>query len=220
MQANHTVQPAVSLESRKVSVQNARVVLLAGPSGSGKSYVAGQTGLPVLCLDDFYKEGTDLTLPRVNEMVDWESPLSWDFDAAMTAVTQLAETGRTSVPVYDISLSARIGERMFDLAGAPLFFAEGIFAAELVEACGKAGVLADALALRRPRTVTFARRLVRDLAEQRKPPMVLVRRGLRLWREDPLVLGRQSELGCRPTSAAALQRRTRTLLRAASRKPV
>lgn len=220
MQANHTVQPAVSLESRKVSVQIARVVLLAGPSGSGKSYVARQTGLPVLCLDDFYKEGTDLTLPRVNEMVDWESPLSWDFDAAMTAVTQLAETGRTSVPVYDISLSARIGERAFELAGAPLFFAEGIFAAELVEACANAGVLADALALRRPRTVTFARRLVRDLAEHRKPPMVLVRRGLRLWREDPLVLGRQCALGCRPTSAAALQRRARTLLRAASRKPV
>lgn len=220
MQANTTVQPAVSLESRKVSVRIARVVLLAGPSGSGKSYVARQTGLPVLCLDDFYKEGTDLTLPRVNEMVDWESPLSWDFDAAMKAVTQLAETGATQVPVYDISLSAQIGERTFQLDGAPLFFAEGIFAAELVEACARADVLADALALRRPRTVTFARRLVRDLAENRKPPMVLVRRGLRLWREDPLVLGRQSALGCRPTSAAALQRRARTLLRSASRKPV
>ncbi|MEV4413008.1 ATP-binding protein [Catellatospora sp. NPDC049609] len=219
LQANHSVQPAVSLESRKVSVPKARVILLAGPSGSGKSYVARQTGLPVLCLDDFYKEGTDLTLPRVNEMVDWESPLSWDFDAAMTAVTQLAETGQTQVPVYDISLSARIGAQTFSLDGAPLFFAEGIFAADLVEACTKADVLADALALRRPRTVTFARRLVRDLAEHRKPPMVLVRRGLRLWREDPLVLGRQSALGCRPTSAAALQRRARTLLTAASRKP-
>ncbi|WP_155388552.1 uridine kinase family protein [Catellatospora paridis] len=220
LQANRTVQPVVSLESRTVSVQSARVILLAGPSGSGKSYVAHQTGLPVLCLDDFYKEGSDPTLPRVNEMVDWESPFSWDLDAAMTAVTQLAQTGHTQVPVYDISRSARIGDRPFRLEGAPLFIAEGIFAAELVAACARAGVLADALALHRPRTVTFARRLVRDLAEHRKPPMVLVRRGLRLWREDPLVLGRQCELGCRPTTAAALQRRARLLVTAASRKPV
>ncbi len=173
----------------------------------------------MLCLDDFYKEGTDLTLPRVNEMVDWESPLSWDADAAMTAVTELAETGHTQVPVYDISRSARTGERPFRLEGAPLFIAEGIFAAELAGMCTRAGVLADALALHRPRTVTFARRLVRDLAERRKPPLVLVRRGLRLWREDALVLGRQCELGCRPTTAAQLRRGARTLLTAASRRP-
>lgn len=152
-------------------------------------------------------------------MVDWESPMSWDSGSAMTAITQLAESGETSVPVYDISRSARIDERPFHLAEAPLFIAEGIFAAELVGPCTQVGVLADALALHRPRTVTFARRLVRDLAERRKPPMVLVRRGLRLWREDPLVLGRQRDLGCRPTTAAALQRRARTLLTAASRKP-
>ncbi|MEV0458805.1 ATP-binding protein [Catellatospora methionotrophica] len=156
----------------------------------------------------------------MNEMADWESPLSWDARVAMTAVTELAATGRTEIPVYDISLSARIGTRPFLLDGAPLFIAEGIFAAELVQACQQAGVLADALALHRPRTVTFARRLVRDLAEHRKPPMVLVRRGLRLWREDASVLGRQCELGCRPTTAAALQRRARLLVTAASRKPV
>lgn len=33
-----------------------RVVLLAGPSGSGKSHLAERSGLPVLRLDDFYKE--------------------------------------------------------------------------------------------------------------------------------------------------------------------
>jgi uridine kinase len=130
MPPNRTVQPAVSLESRTVSIQSARVILLAGPSGSGKSYLARQTGLPVLCPDDFYKEGTDLALPRANEMVDWESPLSWDFDAAMTAVTELAGTGHTRVPVYDISRSARTGERPLRLEGAPLFVAEGISAAQ------------------------------------------------------------------------------------------
>ena len=67
---------------------NARVVLLAGPSGSGKSYVAHRTGLPVLCLDDFYRDGDDPDLPRVDGAVDWESPLAWNAAAiiALSAV--------------------------------------------------------------------------------------------------------------------------------------
>lgn len=34
-----------------------RVVLLAGPSGSGKSPLARASGLPVITLDDFYRDG-------------------------------------------------------------------------------------------------------------------------------------------------------------------
>ena len=41
----------------------ARVILLAGPSGSGKSSLAARAGLPVLALDDFYKDGDDPSLP-------------------------------------------------------------------------------------------------------------------------------------------------------------
>ncbi|CAM5227050.1 Uridine kinase OS=Streptomyces tendae OX=1932 GN=GUR47_16240 PE=4 SV=1 [Streptomyces tendae] len=48
-------------------------MLLCGPSGSGKSRLAAHSGLPVLRLDDFYKEGTDPTLPTV--------PLSSDTDS-------------------------------------------------------------------------------------------------------------------------------------------
>lgn len=42
----------------------ARVVLLAGPSGSGKSYVARRSGLPVLALDDFSTSPTFRRLAR------------------------------------------------------------------------------------------------------------------------------------------------------------
>src|SRR5688572_13883706 len=144
-------------ELRTVSMRNARVVLLAGPSGSGKSYVARRTGLPVLCLDDFYKDGTDPTLPSANGSVDWESPASWDAAAAVRAISELAATGHTRTPVYDISRSETIDTHPFDLHGSSLFIAEGIFAAEIVADCQAAGLLADALALHRPRTVTFAR---------------------------------------------------------------
>ncbi|WP_239124455.1 hypothetical protein [Rhizocola hellebori] len=113
-----------------------------------------------------------------------------------------------------------MSERVFSLDDHPLFIAEGIFAAEVVQECARRGLLADAFALRRPRTVTFTRRLVRDLAEHRKPPKILFRRGLLLWRNDPEILRRQSELGCRPMTARAIWRRVRMLIsKPISRKP-
>jgi uridine kinase len=85
----------------------------------------------VLCLDDFYKDGTDPTLPIAEGAVDWDSPQSWDADAAVRAIAELAADGRASVPVYDISRSTRVAERIFTIADHPLFVAEGIFAADV-----------------------------------------------------------------------------------------
>ncbi|SCG18457.1 uridine kinase [Micromonospora echinofusca] len=183
-----------------------RVVLLAGPSGSGKSYIAQRTGLPVLCLDDFYKNGDDPTLPRRNGLVDWESPRSWDAAAAVETIARLAREGRADVPVYAIGADRRVSTRPFEVAGSPLFVAEGIFAAEIVEECRRRGVLAGAYALRRPRGATFVRRLARDLAEQRKAPRVLVRRGLALLRAEPAVLRRQTGLGAEAARAGEVLR--------------
>jgi uridine kinase len=153
-----------------------------------------------LCLDDFYKSADDPTLPHISGTIDWESPESWDAKAAIAAIEQLAGTGRVEVPAYSFSANRPIGSHPVTTGGSPLFIGEGIFAAEIATECLERGLLAGAFAVRRPRLVTFVRRLTRDLAEHRKPPMVLVRRGLRLLREDPRVLARQADLGCRPAS--------------------
>jgi len=184
-----------------VDMTNARVILLAGPSGSGKSYVARRTGLPVLCLDDFYREGDDPALPRANGAVDWESALAWDAPAAVSAIGALCRDGIAETPVYAFGSDSRVGRRVVDLAGSALFIAEGIFAAEIVADCHTRQLLAAAYALRRPRAFTYVRRLARDLAERRKPPGVLVRRGFALWRAEPAILARQSLLGAEPSSA-------------------
>ncbi|GIJ19523.1 ATP-binding protein [Micromonospora lutea] len=191
-----------------------RVVLLAGPSGSGKSYIARQTGLPVLCLDDFYKDGDDPTLPRRNGQIDWESPDSWDAEAAVEVIDQLVRHGRAEVPVYAINKDRRVATRRFELASSPLFVAEGIFAAEIVEECRRRGLLAGAYALRRPRSATFLRRLVRDLAEQRKAPRVLLRRSMALLRAEPAVLRRQTGLGAEAARGRDVLRRVAGLLAA------
>ncbi|BDH08159.1 MULTISPECIES: uridine kinase family protein [Streptomyces] len=198
----------------------ARVVLLSGPSGSGKSLVAALSGLPVLRLDDFYKEGDDPTLPLVDGSsdIDWDHPLSWDADVALAAIARLCASGSTPVPVYDISLSARTGEDTLSIGGTPLFIAEGIFAAEIVERCRELGVLADALCLTRGPVTTFRRRFLRDLKEGRKSVPFLLRRGWRLLRAERSIVTRQVSLGAHPCgrdealsrmAAAAAGRQTR-----------
>jgi uridine kinase len=180
----------------------ARVIVVAGPSGSGKSRLSRRLGLPVLNLDDFYKDGDDPTLPIVDlaggaPIVDWDSPASWDAAAAVAAIEQLCATGRADVPAYDISLSRRTGHHVLDLGGARCFIAEGIFAQEIVAECRRRGLLADAICLTQHPAVTFVRRLTRDLREHRKPPGVLVRRGLHLLREQRRVVAHAEALGCR-----------------------
>ncbi|MFF3845034.1 uridine kinase [Streptomyces sp. NPDC002328] len=175
----------------------ARVVLLCGPSGSGKSLLAARSGLPVLRLDDFYKEADDPTLPLVegSSDIDWDHPESWDADGALAAIAELCRTGRTGVPVYDISLSARTGEETISIGRTPLFIAEGIFAAEIIGRCRELGVLADALCLSRGPVKTFRRRFLRDLKEGRKSVPFLLRRGWRLMRTERSIVSRQSALG-------------------------
>ncbi|MFC9099173.1 uridine kinase [Streptomyces sp. NPDC002387] len=175
----------------------ARVVLLCGPSGSGKSLVAALSGLPVLRLDDFYKEGDDPTLPLVegSSDIDWDHPRSWDADVAVAAIAALCATGRATIPVYDIALSARTGEDTLHIDRTPVFVAEGVFAAEVVERCRELGLLADALCLTRGPVTTFRRRFVRDLKEGRKSVPFLLRRGWRLMRAERSIVARQTGLG-------------------------
>ncbi|MEU0204015.1 MULTISPECIES: uridine kinase [unclassified Streptomyces] len=174
-----------------------RVVLLCGPSGSGKSLLAARSGLPVLRLDDFYKEGDDPTLPLVagSSDIDWDHPDSWDADAAVAAITDLCRTGLARVPVYDIALSARTGEETIEIGRTPLFVAEGVFAADIVRRCQELGVLADALCLSRGPVKTFRRRFLRDLREGRKSVPFLLRRGWRLMRQERSIVARQTALG-------------------------
>lgn len=189
-----------------------RIVLVAGPSGSGKGLMTRDLGLPLVPLDEFYRDHDDAELPRRFGIVDWDDPRSWDVDRALSALTALAHDGRTEIPEYSISRSRRTGTRSLDATDAPLIVAEGIFASELIAPLRAVGLLADALVLSRPAPLVFGQRLARDLREARKPPLTLVRRGWALAQDQPEDLARWRAAGMRSVGL----REGTALLRAAA----
>lgn len=196
---------------------HARVIVLAGPSGAGKSRLAERLGLPVLRLDDFYKSGNDPSLPTIADganagLTDWDHPDSWHHDDALAALETLCRTGQADVPIYDIAHDGRCGSQHLDLRGSNYLLAEGIFAHLVVPECRRRGLLAAAYCVRQHPIVTFWRRLSRDLSERRKPPLVLLRRGLALLRRQGRVVAEAEANGCVAVTPDEATRRIRALV--------
>jgi uridine kinase len=182
------------------------VIVLAGPSGSGKSHLAERLALPILRLDDFYRDGDDPLLPRITHganagLVDWDDPASWLCHEAVEALATLCRTGTVETPIYELAADGRTGWQKISLDGAHLFVAEGIFAHHVVGPLREAGLLAAAYCVRQHPMVTFWRRLTRDLREHRKPPLVLLRRGLALMRDQRRIVNEAVAAGCTPCSS-------------------
>ncbi len=190
----------------------ARVVVLAGPSGSGKTRLAAllneHHGWPILRLDDFYRDGDDPALPIEPDLgiPDWDHPDSWNAGAAVAALRELVDEGTTRTPTYDIATSRATGSVVVTAPPQALILAEGIFAAELIGPLRAAGLLHSAwCVVHRHRVLTFLWRLGRDLGERRKPPLILLRRGWALLRDEPRLVARQEALGATRATAARIE---------------
>ena len=146
-------------------------------------------------LDDFYKDGDDPTLPCLDlaggaPIVDWDDAGSWNAADAVEAIETSAPTGSADVRS---TTSRRASGPVIAAARSTAprtSWREGIFAQEIVAECRERGLLADAVCVTQHPAVTFVRRLTRDLREHRKPPLVLVRRGLHLARLQRKVVAR------------------------------
>ncbi len=202
----------------------AHVIVLAGPSGAGKTRLAQRLGLPVLRLDDFYASAGDPRLPLVAHgprrgTVDWDPPDSWLLDDAVEALEGLCRDGRAEVPIYDLAHDGRCGSRVVDLGDAAWVVAEGLFAAEVLPACRERGLLGAAYCVRRHPVITAWRRLVRDLRERRKPVLLLIERGVTLLRTDRMVIARALDAGCEPVTDEEGYERVRALVEAVGSAP-
>lgn len=188
-----------------------RVILITGPSGSGKSSMVRRLGLPAVQLDDFYHDVDHPGLPQRFGSVDWDSPRTWNAPEAVRALEDLCRHGEADLPIYDIPTSRRTGSTRMVVPDAPVVLAEGIFAAELITPLRDRDLLADALCLVRPRIQTFWLRLLRDVAEARKPLPVLLRRGLAHTRAEPALVRHWEAQGARPVSVPHAEARIQGL---------
>ena len=105
------------------------------------------------------------------------------------------------MPIYDIAKDGRTGSHALDLGEHGSVRGRGdLRPGDRAARCHEAGLLAAAYCVRQHPMVTFWRRLTRDLREHRKPPLVLVRRGLALLRDQRNVVAHAVELGCEPVT--------------------
>lgn len=159
-------------------------------------------------LDDFYRDHDDPELPREESLgiVDWDHVDSWDRGAALDALTRLVEQGITTTPTYDIAQSRAVGSSEINCGPRDLILAEGIFAAELIPDLRERGLLFAAYCVSHARSRTFVHRLVRDLAERRKPPLVLLKRGWTLHQSEPALIRSLVRRGAVPVRAVEVEK--------------
>ena len=101
----------VNYAAEKIRLSGAKIVMLTGPSASGKTTSAHciaralqQQGIPaqVISLDNFFK-GAEF-YPRLPDgTLDYENPDTLDLPLIKQCLRELSETGKTALPVYDFS---------------------------------------------------------------------------------------------------------------------
>lgn len=192
----------------------ARIVVLAGPSGSGKTRLAQRLGLPVVPLDEFYRDAGDPAMPAGTDgHLDWESPQSWHLDEALDALRELCSSGTASIPRYSYALNRRVGEQTISLGASRYAVTEGIFADEVIAPLQREGLLAEAVLIVNHRVTTFSRRLRRDLGDRRKPVRDILRIGALKLRAEAQMVGRLEAAGCTPMSAKHAEMLLRTMIK-------
>ena len=178
----------VEYAARKIRDSRAKIVMLTGPSASGKTTsahkVAGAleaSGTPahVISLDNFFKGAQ--YYPRLPDgTLDYENPDTLDMPLIRQCLSELSTTGKTVLPIYDFATESRSSEtETLDLEGG---------------VCIVEGIPPGDTALRR--SVTAVRRTCCRTAHR---PRRVRRTGGRSWPRRPQAFPRQALRGHPPS---------------------
>ena len=126
----------VSYAAQKVRDSGAKIVMLTGPSASGKTTSAHKlaeeltrqgTPAQVVSLDNFFK-GAQYYPKMPDGTLDYENPDTLDLPLIRQCLRELNETGKSDLPIYDFTREARSDEtEPIDLHGG-VCIVEGIHA--------------------------------------------------------------------------------------------
>lgn len=116
--------------------EDRRILLLAGPSSSGKTTTAHRLAdallangrdVEIISMDDFYKNR--ITMPKVNGIHNFEIVESYEVDMVRQTVETLLREGVAHLPSYDFSTGTRQDRvREVDLEPGGVVIIEGIHA--------------------------------------------------------------------------------------------
>ena len=177
--------------AEKVRRSGAKIVMLTGPSASGKTTSAHclakalqQQGTPaqVVSLDNFFK-GAEFYPKMPDGTLDYENPDTLDLPLVKQCLKDLSQTGKTTLPVYDFTQEKRSAEvEPIDLQGG-VCIVEGIHAlnpelTELVEGSEVYRVYAglreeyciDGRRVINTQDIRLCRRTLRDAATRGRSP--------------------------------------------------
>ena len=126
----------VAYAAQKIRDSRAKIVMLTGPSASGKTTSAHKvaealeaSGTPahVISLDNFFKGAQ--YYPRLPDgTLDYENPDTLDMPLIRQCLSDLSTTGKTVLPIYDFTTESRSSEtETLDLKGG-VCIVEGIHA--------------------------------------------------------------------------------------------
>ena len=181
----------VAYAAEKVRRSGAKIVMLTGPSASGKTTSAHclakalqQQGTPaqVVSLDNFFK-GAEFYPKMPDGTLDYENPDTLDLPLIKQCLKDLSQTGKTTLPVYDFTQEKRSAEaEPIDLQGG-VCIVEGIHAlnpelTELVEGSEVYRVYAglreeyciDGRRVINTQDIRLCRRTLRDAATRGRSP--------------------------------------------------
>ena len=122
--------------AEKVRFSGTKIVMLTGPSASGKTTSAHKlaeelvrqgTPAKVVSLDNFFR-GAQYYPKLPDGTLDYENPDTLDLPLIRQCLRELSETGKTTLPIYDFASEARSSETEdIDLEGG-VCIVEGIHA--------------------------------------------------------------------------------------------
>ena len=134
--SEHSYAQRVNYAAEKIRMSGAKIVMLTGPSASGKTTSAHKvaealeaSGTPahVISLDNFFKGAQ--YYPRLPDgTLDYENPDTLDMPLIRQCLSDLSTTGKTVLPIYDFTTESRSSEtETLDLKGG-VCIVEGIHA--------------------------------------------------------------------------------------------
>ena len=194
----------------QIAALRRRLVLLAGPSASGKTTTAhrlcrelGKRGIPaaVISLDNFFKNPADMPIGP-DGAPDFESVHSLRLPRLTACLHELMTNGACEMPVFDFERHRVADEtRVFTRGEEDVTVVEGLHALHplIADPLSPNGILrlrtavgrpltADGKILLDPRRIRLCRRLIRDARFRNSDPANTLRLWVRVVRGEELYL--------------------------------